>query len=174
MPKRSSLASAYSRQSKEWHIAFNLEAGEIFVLTDLGKRPREPVLQRALLLHDLSDLGADLGGGPDAGGGVVRVDEADARIGIEYVYEEAYARSVPCAPALDDGFMALVDNPDALAVVEMATGRRWTFAELAQAADVESDDEDDGRVPICVFSSHCGERDAVADESYLLGYSMAV
>jgi Phytanoyl-CoA dioxygenase (PhyH) len=50
------------------------------------------------------------------------LDEADARIGFEYVYEQAYARSVPCAPALDQGFMALVDNPDALAVVEAVMG----------------------------------------------------
>lgn len=46
------------------------------------------------------------------------LDEADERIGIEYVYDNAYARSVPCAPALSDGFMALVDNPVVLAVLE--------------------------------------------------------
>jgi hypothetical protein len=50
------------------------------------------------------------------------LDDADARIGIEYTYEDAYARSVPCAPALDDGFMALVDNPAALAVLEQVMG----------------------------------------------------
>jgi ectoine hydroxylase-related dioxygenase (phytanoyl-CoA dioxygenase family) len=50
------------------------------------------------------------------------LDEADERIGIEYVYDNAYARSVPCAPALGDGFMALVDNPQALAVVEQIMG----------------------------------------------------
>jgi ectoine hydroxylase-related dioxygenase (phytanoyl-CoA dioxygenase family) len=50
------------------------------------------------------------------------LDEADERIGIEYVYDNAYARSVPCAPALGDGFMALVDNPHALAVVEQVMG----------------------------------------------------
>ena len=54
---------------------------------------------------------------------LVRIlDEADERIGIEYVYDNAYARSVPCAPALDDRFMALVDNPQALAVVERLMG----------------------------------------------------
>jgi ectoine hydroxylase-related dioxygenase (phytanoyl-CoA dioxygenase family) len=51
------------------------------------------------------------------------LDEADERIGIEYVYDGAYARSVPCAPALGDGFMALVDNAAALAVVERIMGR---------------------------------------------------
>jgi hypothetical protein len=50
------------------------------------------------------------------------LDAADERIGIEYVYDNAYARSVPCAPAIDDGFMALVDNPLALAVVERVIG----------------------------------------------------
>jgi ectoine hydroxylase-related dioxygenase (phytanoyl-CoA dioxygenase family) len=50
------------------------------------------------------------------------LDEADERIGIEYVYDNAYARTVPCAPALDDAFMALVDNPAALAVVEQVMG----------------------------------------------------
>ena len=54
---------------------------------------------------------------------LVRIlDEADERIGIEYVYDNAFARSVPCAPALDDRFMALVDNPQALAVVERVLG----------------------------------------------------
>lgn len=50
------------------------------------------------------------------------LDAADERIGIEYVYDGAYARSVPCAPALGDGFMALVDNAQALAVVERVMG----------------------------------------------------
>jgi hypothetical protein len=50
------------------------------------------------------------------------LDEGHERIGIEYVYDGAYARSVPCAPALDDGFMALVDNAQALAVVEQVMG----------------------------------------------------
>jgi ectoine hydroxylase-related dioxygenase (phytanoyl-CoA dioxygenase family) len=50
------------------------------------------------------------------------LDEGDARIGAEYVYDGAYARTVPCAPALGDGFMALVDNPLALAVVERVMG----------------------------------------------------
>jgi len=50
------------------------------------------------------------------------LDEADERIGIEYVYDNAYARSVPCAPALSDGFMALVDHPAVLAVLERVMG----------------------------------------------------
>jgi hypothetical protein len=50
------------------------------------------------------------------------LDKADERIGIDYVYDNAYARSVPCAPALDDGFMALVDDRQALAVVERVMG----------------------------------------------------
>jgi hypothetical protein len=50
------------------------------------------------------------------------LDMADERIGIDYVYDNAYARSVPCAPALDDGFMALVDDRQALAVVERVMG----------------------------------------------------
>lgn len=50
------------------------------------------------------------------------LDDGDERIGIEYTYDGAYARSVPCAPALEDGFMALVDDPSALAVVERVMG----------------------------------------------------
>jgi hypothetical protein len=58
------------------------------------------------------------------------LDDADARIGIEYVYDGAYARSVPCAPALDDGFMALVDNPLALAVVERVMGAELVLGSM--------------------------------------------
>jgi hypothetical protein len=58
------------------------------------------------------------------------LDEADARIGVEYVYDGAYARSVPCAPALDDGFMALVDNPIALAVVERIMGAELVLGSM--------------------------------------------
>lgn len=71
------------------------------------------------------------------------LDEADARIGIEYVYEEAYARSVPCAPALDDGFMALVDNPDALAVVEAVMGPEIVLGSM-NARIVRPGDPDQG------------------------------
>lgn len=58
------------------------------------------------------------------------LDAADERIGIEYVYDNAYARSVPCAPALDDGFMALVDNPQGLAVVERVMGRELVLGSM--------------------------------------------
>ena len=50
------------------------------------------------------------------------LDEADARIGIEYAYDDAFARLVPCAPALAPQLMALVDNPQVLAVLEAVLG----------------------------------------------------
>jgi ectoine hydroxylase-related dioxygenase (phytanoyl-CoA dioxygenase family) len=50
------------------------------------------------------------------------VDEADQRIGIDYSYDDAFARLVPCVPALDPGFMALVDHPAVLPVLERVLG----------------------------------------------------
>lgn len=50
------------------------------------------------------------------------IDEADARIGVDYTYDNAYARLVSCAPALDPGFMALVDHPAVLPVLERVLG----------------------------------------------------
>lgn len=50
------------------------------------------------------------------------LDDADSRIGIDYSYDEAFARLVPCVPALDDAFMALVDHPGVLPVVEHVLG----------------------------------------------------
>ncbi len=50
------------------------------------------------------------------------LDEADARIGVDYAYDEAFARLVACAPALDPALMALVDNPKVLAVIEAVLG----------------------------------------------------
>ena len=50
------------------------------------------------------------------------IDEADARIGIDYSYDDAFARLVPCVPALDSGFMALVDHPAVLPVLERVLG----------------------------------------------------
>jgi ectoine hydroxylase-related dioxygenase (phytanoyl-CoA dioxygenase family) len=71
------------------------------------------------------------------------LDEADDRIGIEYVYEEAFARSVPCAPALDGGFMALVDNPQTLAVVEQVLGPEIVLGSM-NARIVRPGDPDQG------------------------------
>ena len=51
-----------------------------------------------------------------------RLDEADARIGIDYSYDGAFARLVPCVPALAPQFMALVDHPQVLAVIERVIG----------------------------------------------------
>ena len=50
------------------------------------------------------------------------LDAADARIGIDYSYDEAFARLVPCVPALGARFMALVDHPQVLAVIEQVLG----------------------------------------------------
>lgn len=51
-----------------------------------------------------------------------QLDEADARIGVDYSYDEAFARLVPCVPALGASFMALVDHPQVLAVIEQVLG----------------------------------------------------
>jgi ectoine hydroxylase-related dioxygenase (phytanoyl-CoA dioxygenase family) len=50
------------------------------------------------------------------------LDEADAEIGVEYVYEEAFARLVPCVPALADEFLSLIDHPAVLPVLERVLG----------------------------------------------------
>ena len=50
------------------------------------------------------------------------LDEADAVIGIDYSYDDAFARLVPCVPALSDAFMALVDHPQVLPVLERVLG----------------------------------------------------
>jgi ectoine hydroxylase-related dioxygenase (phytanoyl-CoA dioxygenase family) len=50
------------------------------------------------------------------------VDDADARIGMDYSYDDAFARLVPCVPALGAQCMALVDNPQVLDVIERAIG----------------------------------------------------
>lgn len=50
------------------------------------------------------------------------VDAADEKIGIDYSYDDAFARLVPCVPALDAGFMALVDHPAVMPVLEQVLG----------------------------------------------------
>lgn len=50
------------------------------------------------------------------------IDEADAQIGIDYAYDEAFARLVPCVPALSERFMALIDHAQVLPVVERVLG----------------------------------------------------
>lgn len=59
----------------------------------------------------------------DQAGDLARqIDEADEQIGVDYAYDDAYARLVPCVPALGPQFMALVDNLQVLAVIERALG----------------------------------------------------
>lgn len=50
------------------------------------------------------------------------LDAADQRLGVEYVYENAYARLVPCVPALDDECLGLVDNQQVMTVLERVLG----------------------------------------------------
>lgn len=50
------------------------------------------------------------------------LDQADEKIGIEYVYDDAFARLVPCVPALGREFMALIDNRRVLDVLEAVLG----------------------------------------------------
>lgn len=50
------------------------------------------------------------------------LDEADAAIGVEYGYDEAYARLVPNLPAVADEFLALIDHPAVLPVLESLLG----------------------------------------------------
>jgi len=58
------------------------------------------------------------------------LDEGDARIGMDYTYDNAYARHVSCAPALDDGFLALADHPLVLGVVEAILGRELVLGSM--------------------------------------------
>lgn len=51
------------------------------------------------------------------------LDAADEQIGVEYVYEDAYARLVPCVPALADECLGLVDHPGVMAVLERVLGK---------------------------------------------------
>jgi ectoine hydroxylase-related dioxygenase (phytanoyl-CoA dioxygenase family) len=51
------------------------------------------------------------------------LDAADDAIGVDYVYDEAFARLVPNLPALADEFLPLIDNPQVLAVIEGVLGR---------------------------------------------------
>jgi ectoine hydroxylase-related dioxygenase (phytanoyl-CoA dioxygenase family) len=51
------------------------------------------------------------------------LDAADAATGSDYVYEEAFARYVPNLPAVADEFLALVDHPKVLPVVESLLGQ---------------------------------------------------
>lgn len=50
------------------------------------------------------------------------LDEADAAVGTEYVYDGAYARLVPCAPAIAEDFLQLIDHPTVMPVVEAVLG----------------------------------------------------
>lgn len=50
------------------------------------------------------------------------IDEADETIGIDYGYDDAFARLVPCVPALEPGFMALVDHGAVMPVLEQVLG----------------------------------------------------
>jgi phytanoyl-CoA dioxygenase PhyH len=50
------------------------------------------------------------------------LDEADAAIGIDYTYESAYARLVPCVPAIANEFLSLVDHPAVLPILEAVLG----------------------------------------------------
>ena len=58
------------------------------------------------------------------------LDEGDARIGVEYTYDNAYARHVVCVRALDDGFMALADHPVVLGVIEAVLGREVVLGSM--------------------------------------------
>ena len=50
------------------------------------------------------------------------VDEADAATGIEYDYDKAFARLVPCVASLDPKLMALADHPAVLPIIERVLG----------------------------------------------------
>jgi ectoine hydroxylase-related dioxygenase (phytanoyl-CoA dioxygenase family) len=50
------------------------------------------------------------------------VDAADTSDGTDYVYDGAFARHVANLPAQDDRFLALVDYPSVLALVESILG----------------------------------------------------
>lgn len=59
-----------------------------------------------------------------------RIDEADERIGIDYNYDDAFARLVPCVPALADEFLALVDHPGVLPVLERVLGEEIVLGSM--------------------------------------------
>ena len=50
------------------------------------------------------------------------LDEADAAIGVDYVYDGAYARLVPCVPAIANDFLPLIDHPAVLPILEAVLG----------------------------------------------------
>ena len=50
------------------------------------------------------------------------LDEADEAIGIDYAYNSAFARLVPCVPAIADDFLTLVDHPAVLPILEAVLG----------------------------------------------------
>jgi hypothetical protein len=50
------------------------------------------------------------------------LDEADEASGIEYAYDGAYARLVPCVPAIADEFLPLVDHPAVMPSLEAVLG----------------------------------------------------
>jgi ectoine hydroxylase-related dioxygenase (phytanoyl-CoA dioxygenase family) len=51
-----------------------------------------------------------------------RLDAADATVGTEYTHDGAFARHVANLPARDGAFLALVDHPTVLALVEAVLG----------------------------------------------------
>ncbi len=53
---------------------------------------------------------------------VEAADRVDAEVGTDYTHQEAYARHVMNLPALDQAFLALVDEPTVLAVIEDLLG----------------------------------------------------
>lgn len=71
------------------------------------------------------------------------LDEADAATGIDYSYDDAFARLVPCAPSLGDAFMALTDHPVVLPVVEKVLGEDIVLGSM-NARIVRPGDPDQG------------------------------
>jgi hypothetical protein len=60
---------------------------------------------------------------PDEAAHIARIlDAADASGGVDYVFEEAFARLVLCAPALDDAILPLIDHPAVLPILESVLG----------------------------------------------------
>jgi ectoine hydroxylase-related dioxygenase (phytanoyl-CoA dioxygenase family) len=51
-----------------------------------------------------------------------QLDAADEAAGIDYVYNNAYARLVPCVPAIANDFLSLVDHPAVMSVLEAVLG----------------------------------------------------
>lgn len=50
------------------------------------------------------------------------LDEADAAIGIDYVYNSAFARLIPCVPGIANEFLPLVDHPALMPILEAVLG----------------------------------------------------